>query len=142
MASQHDLADQLLQRASDDEAAARAMLPVVSVTDMIVGMLAQQGVEKSIKAVLAARGVDFPFTHDIGGLARICDEAEVTLPDDLGEADQLTPYAGAVRYDAEDPKLVDRATALRWATAAVTWARAQVEAAQAPAAETDGQGGA
>jgi hypothetical protein len=41
MAGQHDLADQLLQRASDDEAAARAMLPVESVTDMIVGMLAQ-----------------------------------------------------------------------------------------------------
>jgi len=50
MASQHDLAEQLLQRASDDEAAARAMLPIGSVTDMIVGMLAQQGVEKSIKA--------------------------------------------------------------------------------------------
>ena len=127
MANQHDLAKQLLQRASDDEAAARAMLPVGSVTDMIVGMLAQQAVEKSIKAVLAARGVDFPFTHDIGGLARICAEAEVPLPDDMGEADQLTPYAGALRYDAEDPKLVDRETALRWATAAVAWARTHVE---------------
>jgi hypothetical protein len=38
MASQHDLAQQLLGRASDDEAAARAMLPVESVTDMIVAM--------------------------------------------------------------------------------------------------------
>jgi len=127
MASQRDLAEQLLQRACDDEAAARAMLPIESVTDLIVGMLAQQGIEKSIKAVLAARGVDFPFTHDIGGLARICNEAEAPLPDDLGEADQLTPYAGALRYDAEDPKLVDRETALRWVTAAVTWARVQVE---------------
>jgi HEPN domain-containing protein len=135
MASQHDLAEQLLQRASDDEAAARAMLPVETVTDMIVAMLAQQGVEKSMKAVLAAHGVDFPFTHDIGGLAKICKEADVPLPDDLGEADQLTPYAGALRYDAEDPKLVDRATALRWATAAVAWARAQVEAIDAPTAE-------
>lgn len=36
MASQHDLAEQLLQRASDDEAAARAMLLIESVTDMIV----------------------------------------------------------------------------------------------------------
>ncbi len=127
MASQQDLAKQLLQRASDDAAAARAMLPIESVTDMIVGTLAQQAVEKSIKAVLAARGVDFPFTHDIGGLARICAEAEVPLPHDLGEADQLTPYAGALRYDAEDPKLVDRETALRWVTAAVAWARTHVE---------------
>lgn len=32
------------------------------VTDVIVGFHAQQGVGKSIKAVLAARGVNFPFT--------------------------------------------------------------------------------
>jgi len=49
MASQRDLAMQLLQRAGDDEAAAKAMLPAKAVTDAIVGMLAQQGVEKSIQ---------------------------------------------------------------------------------------------
>jgi HEPN domain-containing protein len=136
MASQRDLAGQLLQRAGDDEAAARAMLPVETVTDAIVGMLAQQGVEKSIKAVLAARGIDFPFTHDIGGLSSICENAGVPLPDDLRDADQLTPYAGVLRYDAEDPKLVDRATALRWATAAVTWAQGELDAFQTPATET------
>ncbi|MGD1058827.1 MAG: HEPN domain-containing protein [Solirubrobacteraceae bacterium] len=141
MASQRDLADQLLQRASDDEAAARAMLPVASVTDMIVAMLAQQAVEKSVKAVLAARGLDFPFTHDIGGLTSICREGEVSLPDELDGADQLTPYAGALRYDAEDPKLVDRATALHWATAAVRWAQAQVDSTEAPPAETEHQAG-
>jgi HEPN domain-containing protein len=117
------------------------MLPIETVTDAIVGMLAQQGVEKSIKAVLAARGVDFPFTHDIGGLVGICNNAGVSLPDGLRDVDQLTPYAGALRYDAEDPKLVDRATALRWATAAVTWARAHVESATAPMAETKDQEG-
>lgn len=73
MASQRDLAEQLLQRAKDDEAAAKAMLP---------------------------------------------------------DADRLTPYAGAVRYDAEDPKVVDRKTALGWATIAVAWAQAQLEAAE------------
>lgn len=137
MASQSDLAKQLLQRASDDEAAAKAMLPIEAVTDVIVAMLAQQGVEKSIKAVLAAHGVDFPFTHDIGGLASVCNQAGTPLPDDLRDADQLTPYAGALRYDAEDPKLVDRETALRWVTAAVAWARAQLEAAKEPVATQD-----
>ncbi|MFZ2051611.1 MAG: HEPN domain-containing protein [Solirubrobacteraceae bacterium] len=137
MASQRDLAKQLLQRAGDDEAAAKAMLPVKAVTNAIVGMLAQQGVEKSIKAVLAARSVDFPFTHDIGGLVRICNNAGISLPDDLRDVDQLTPYAGALRYDAEDPKLVDRETALRWATIAVTWARAQLEAAGEPVVADD-----
>jgi len=41
MASQRDLAKQLLQRAGDDEAAAKAMLPIEAVTDAIVGMLAR-----------------------------------------------------------------------------------------------------
>jgi HEPN domain-containing protein len=137
MASRRDLAKQLLQRAADDEAAAKATLPIQAVTDAIVGMLAQQGVEKSIKAVLAARGVDFPFTHDLGGLVRICNNAGVSLPDDLRDVDQLTPYAGALRYDAEDPKLVDRETALHWATTAVTWARARLEATEEPVAADD-----
>lgn len=75
MASESDLAEQLLRRASDDEAAAKAMLPVESVTDVIVGFHAQQGVEKALKAVLAARGAEFPFIHDIGGLAKLCKEA-------------------------------------------------------------------
>ncbi len=141
MASQCDLAKQLLQRASDDEAAAGAMLPIETVTDAIVGMLAQQGVEKSIKAVLAAHNVDFPFTHDIGGLASLCKKAGTPLPDELRDADQLTPYAGALRYDAEDPNLVDRETALRWATVAVAWARTQVESAVKRVAESQKQEG-
>jgi HEPN domain-containing protein len=52
------------------------MLPIESVADMIVRTLAQQAVEKSIKAALGVPGVDFPFAHDIGGLARICNGAE------------------------------------------------------------------
>lgn len=137
MASQIDLAKQLLQRASDDEAAANALLHVDSVTDLIVGFHAQQGVEKSIKAVLAIQGVDFPFTHDIGRLAALARRAGQPLPDDLRDADELTVYAGALRYDAEDPKSVDRETALRWVTAAVRWARAHVEAAEGSMAADD-----
>jgi HEPN domain-containing protein len=69
MATGRDLAEQLLRRAGEDEAAARAMLPLESVTDAIVGFHAQQTVEKSLKAVLAARDAEFLFIHDIGGLA-------------------------------------------------------------------------
>lgn len=35
-----------------------------------------------------------------------------------------------LRYDAEDPELVDRETALHWATSAVAWARGIVEAVE------------
>jgi len=70
MASQADLARELLGLARDDEAAARAMLESDAVTDAIVGFHCQQAVEKALKAVLAASGADFPFAHDVDtGLA-------------------------------------------------------------------------
>jgi HEPN domain len=44
---------------------ARAMLPIDEVADVLVCFHSQQAVEKALKAVLAARGVEFPFIHDI-----------------------------------------------------------------------------
>jgi HEPN domain-containing protein len=84
-------------------------------------------VEKALKAVLAARGAEFPFIHDIGGLAKLCKKAGAPLPDELDGADQLTPYAAGLRYDDDVAGSVDRETALRWVTAAVQWARQQIE---------------
>jgi HEPN domain-containing protein len=127
MATGRDLAEQLLRRAADDEAAARAMLPLESVTNAIVGFHAQQAVEKSLKAVLAARDVEFPFIHDLGGLADLCEGAGVSLPEKLAGVDRLTPYAAGLRYDDDQPSIVARETALKWATAAVAWARGEVQ---------------
>ncbi|HEY5193233.1 MAG TPA: HEPN domain-containing protein [Solirubrobacteraceae bacterium] len=135
MATGRDLAEQLLRRAADDEAAARAMLPLESVTNAIMGFHAQQAVEKSLKAVLAARDVDFPFIHDIGGLADLCQEAGVSLPEELAGVDGLTPYAAGLRYDDDQPGVVSRETALNWATASVDWARSQIRADESSATE-------
>jgi HEPN domain-containing protein len=79
MASLRDLAEELLDLGRDDEAAARALLDVGSVSDAIVGFHAQQAVEKALKAVLASRGVEFPFTHDLSGLVEFCRDAERAL---------------------------------------------------------------
>ncbi len=79
--------------------------------------------------MLAARGVEFPFIHDIAGLTSLCKNAGIPMPEELRGADQLTPYAGALRYGEEDIDLVDRDTALRWVTVAVKWARDIVEQA-------------
>lgn len=135
MATGHDLAEQLLRKAADDEAAARAMLPLESVTDAIVGFHAQQAVEKSLKAVLAAREVEFPFIHDIEGLADLCEEAGAGLPEELDGVDRLTPYAAGLRYDDDQPSIVARETALNWATAGVAWARDQIQGEGSPAVE-------
>jgi HEPN domain-containing protein len=123
MASQRDLAEQLLRLAREDEVAARAMLDVGAVTDAIVGFHAQQAVEKSLKAVLALKGADFPFTHDIEGLVELCEAQGASLPADLADIDRLTPYGVRLRYGAVDVAApVERETALRWAEQTIAWA--------------------
>lgn len=59
----------------------------------------------------------------------LCANAGIQVPEQLREADQLTPYAGVLRYGEEDLDLVDRNTALSWVTTAVEWARGIVEQA-------------
>lgn len=56
MASEQDLAEQLLRRADEDAAGAKGMLPIDEVADVLVCFHAQQAVEKAPKAVLAAWG--------------------------------------------------------------------------------------
>jgi HEPN domain-containing protein len=129
MARQRDLAEQMLDRAREDEAAARAMLDVGAVTDAIVGFHAQQAVEKALKAVLAARGIDFPFTHDLEGLAELCQEAGCELPPGLADIDRLTPFGVLLRYGASDDIVpVERAIAIEWAEETIAWARGVVDA--------------
>src|SRR5688500_3894812 len=74
MASQHDLATTLLGLAGDDLAAAKTLLDAES-SPLIVGFHCQQAVERALKAVLAARGADFPYTHDVGLLIQLCEDA-------------------------------------------------------------------
>lgn len=128
MASQRDLAEQLLSRAREDEVAARAMLDIGAVTDAIVGFHAQ-AVEKALKAVLAMHGVEFPFTHDLGGLAELCEAEGAVLPSSLADIDQLTPFGVRLRYGALDDLVpVERATALQWAELTITWAGDLIDA--------------
>jgi HEPN domain-containing protein len=127
MASEHDLAEQLLRRAGEDEAAAKAMLPIGDVADVIVCFHAQQAVEKALKAVLVARGAEFALRHDLRVLIGQCERAGLQLPEKLAEVDLLSPYAAELRYDDDTVSTVERETALSWATAAIQWARQQIE---------------
>lgn len=127
MADQRDLAEQLLGLAADEEAALRAMVDVPAVTDAIVGFHAQQTVEKALKSVLAAHGVDFPFTHDLRALMDLCDSAGFPVPSVLADARRLTPYAVAQRYGTSDPGDIARAAAVTWAADAIAWARPLIE---------------
>lgn len=126
MADHRDLASELLARARDDELATKALLRVDEVSDVIVAFHAQQAVEKALKAVLASVGADFPFTHDLGLLMQLCEDADLDLPSSLAEADLLTPYAAQLRYGSSPSATVSRAQALDFAIEARRWAASLV----------------
>ena len=50
------------------------------------------------------RGVDFPYTHNIGRLLELCAEQSVPV-DEISDADELTPYAVTTRYPGEDEEV-------------------------------------
>ena len=54
---------------------------------------AQQAVEKALKAVLLARGVSFPYVHDIAALLTVIEQQAVPLPLAVRLAAALTEYA-------------------------------------------------
>ena len=126
MSAGPDLPGALLSLAREDLAAAEALDRAERVSDATVGFHAQQAVEKALKATIANRNSDFPFTHDIGLLMQLCQDAGLELPADLAEADRLTPYAAAIRYGLGDPGAVPTPDALRWAALAIEWADAQL----------------
>jgi HEPN domain-containing protein len=132
MASERDLAASLMHRAEEDLAAVQAMLEVEPIADAVIGLHAQQAAERALKAVLAAEGVDYPFTHDIDALAELCEAAGTTLPAELDEADRLTPYAAAVRYDQAPHGSVQRRDAGRFAQAAVAFAKQVIDGEMNP----------
>ena len=123
MATNGDLARLLLAAAENDELMAKSVLPVPGVTDAGVGMLAQQAVEKAIKAVFAAKGTEFPFTHDLKQLRGFAEESGIELPTTLDDMEALTPFAMTERYGSATPLGLDREQALKWAAAAIAWAR-------------------
>jgi len=126
MNSAPDLPGDLLALAREDLASAEALDREERVSDAPVGFHAQQAVEKALKAAIAHRDQDFPFTHDIGLLIQLCQDAGFEVPADLTEADRLTPYAAAVRYGLGDPGAVAAQDALLWAALAIEWAEAEM----------------
>lgn len=132
MATNGDLARRLLDAAREDELAAKSVLRVEGIADPIVGFHAHQAVEKAIKAVLAAKGTEFPFTHDLERLRGFSDKSGIELPSVLDDVEDLNPFARDERYGSETPIGLDRDQALKWATAAIAWARDIIEQAEHP----------
>ncbi len=120
---EHDVADALLVKAVGDEAGLRALVDHLDVPDHVAGFLAQQAIEKALKAVLTARDAPFERKHDIDYLCSLIEDAGLSLSPELKAAVALTPWAVEFRYaNPFDAPPLDRAGALETVVAIREWA--------------------
>ena len=142
-----DLANALLTKAHGDEAGLRALTDNSDVPDHVAGFLAQQAIEKSLKAVLTAYEVEFERSHDIDYLCGLLEDAGLDLTPELKSAVALTPWAVEFRYaDPFVPAPLDRSEALttviavrEWATQAIVTEKAAEQHPNSPS-DTEAQG--
>jgi HEPN domain-containing protein len=70
----------------------------------LIAYHAQQCAEKCIKAYLVYNSIDFPYTHNIKTLLKLCAKgADWAVA--LKDAEELTPYAITARYPGEDEEV-------------------------------------
>lgn len=84
---------------------------------------AQQAVEKSLKAILAVRGVEFPRTHNLRILMNLL-PPDLSLPADPICIGKLTDYAVSSRYPGVEEPVTEQEyhEAVRLAESVVKWA--------------------
>ncbi len=101
MKTKHELVCDWIKKAENDfKTAQRGLTFPDPVTDTIC-FHCQQVVEKYLKAYLLMNEVDFPFTHNIEVLIRLCEDIDPQFKEII-DADTLTPYAVEIRYLVEE----------------------------------------
>ena len=88
----------------------------------------QQAAEKSLKAVLVARKIHFPRTHDLEALIEMIQLSGLTWPFAPAEIEALTPFAVETRYPGGLAQVTatEAEEAVLAARRVVEWARAVV----------------
>lgn len=112
--SAHEYAAQLLIMARKDFDAMRGMVDNPLFADEIFGFHVQQAIEKSLKAWLAVRSIDFPLTHDISRLLGLLEEHGVDVVM-LWPLIEYTVFAVQARYETgliESDAPIDRLVAI------------------------------
>jgi HEPN domain-containing protein len=104
-----EVSEVLSRKAHGDAKVLRLLAPNDEIGDDAVGFHAQQAIEKWLKAVIASRGEDFEFTHDLHRLAMLASHGTGELPFDVDPVLTLTQYAVPLRYeDLLDAEPLDR----------------------------------
>jgi hypothetical protein len=104
----------------------------------IIGFHAQQAVEKSLKAALFSRRIEFRRTHNLTYLASLLRRNGMNPPLADGQLMRLNPFAVALRYDEMDVPSLKPDELAGWVADVRVWAEKQVRATE-PMAE-DGHG--
>jgi HEPN domain-containing protein len=89
----------LARKAEEDATAVREFAANRDISDSIIGFHAQQAVEKWLKAVIAARGIQHKAIHDIDRLIELLEKAKIEMPQNRDRLAALTQYAVPMRYD-------------------------------------------
>lgn len=78
--------------------------------------------------MLLARGIDFPYIHDLGELLRLLDDSGEKIPQQVRDASQLTDYAVEARYPglAEPVSQEEYEEALAIAEDVLRWVEARL----------------
>lgn len=124
-------AHRFLDLARADIEAFRVLAASPHIRPAIALFHAQQSVEKSLKAVLFSKSLEFPRTHDLVELADKLQLAGAAPPYPIEGLVKLSPYAVLYRYDSDDLGLVSIQDAERTAQDVLTWAELAVRGAKA-----------
>ena len=108
--------------ANDDLAAFRALAALPHIRQALAFFHAQQSIEKSLKAVLFARGEEFRKTHDLYELADHLEKAGMSPPCRADELAAINPFVVEFRYGDEIVATIDRENVDAIATRMLAWA--------------------
>ncbi len=92
----------------------------------IICFHAQQAVEKSLKAVLFSRQIEFVRVHDLVKLAQLLSEQGLTLPVAEDQLRRSNPFAVIFRYDDLDIDIISRSDTANLVAKIRQWAGDQV----------------
>ena len=115
-----------INRARSDLTQAKNEVPGVYLENLCFN--AQQAAEKSIKAVMIVRNIEFPYVHDLDRLLSLLEDAGEVIPAPISQACKLTKYATTTRYpgNVEPVSEQEYAEAIEVAEAVVRWAEERI----------------
>ena len=121
--------DDWLRHAASDLHLAGLALPDAEVLRNQVAFHAQQAAEKSLKAILVARQIHFPRTHDLEALIEMIQLTGLAWPFAPAEIEALTPFAVETRYPGGFAQVTDdeAIAAVNAARRVLEWARGVIQ---------------